>query len=109
MRIHKAQKHTDPMAPDADPEHTNTTGSLLTYGAGSKKVPAVFVLQLQLHFLVLLHHSQPAEQLEELGPWKSRLFWAPSGTCLTARCHFTGPKNEKSLNFQGPTPSHLPS
>jgi hypothetical protein len=35
-----------------------------------------------------------------------RVFWAPNGICLSARCHFTG---SKTLDFQGPTPSHLPS
>jgi hypothetical protein len=34
---------------------------------------------------------------EGIGPWKSRLFWAQNGTCLIARCHFTGPK--KSIDF----------
>jgi hypothetical protein len=38
-----------------------------------------------------------------------------NGTRLTARCHFTGPKivsisrAQNSLDFQGPTPCHLPS
>ncbi len=36
-----------------------------------------------------------------------RLFWAPNGTRLTASFHFTGPK--KSIDFQDPTPSHIPS
>jgi hypothetical protein len=34
-------------------------------------------------------------------------FWAPNGTRLSARCHFTSPK--KTFEFQRPTPSHLPS
>ncbi len=27
-----------------------------------------------------------------LGPGILKFFWAPNGTCLSARCHFTGPK-----------------
>ncbi len=30
-------------------------------------------------------------------PWISQVFWAPNGTCLLARCHFTGPKNPLPL------------
>ncbi len=30
---------------------------------------------------------------EGVGPWKSQVFWALNGTHLSARCHFTGPKN----------------
>ena len=46
-----------------------------------------------------------------VSPWKSRLFWAPNDTCLTARCHFTGPKSR----FPGSNPlplalvMHLPA
>jgi hypothetical protein len=32
---------------------------------------------------------------EGVGPWKSRVFWAPNGTRLSARCHFTRPKNSR--------------
>jgi hypothetical protein len=37
-------------------------------------------------------------------PSKTRVFWAPNGTCLLARCHFTGPK---ILEFHGPNPLPL--
>ncbi len=41
---------------------------------------------------------------EGVGPWNSRVFWAPNGTRLLARCHFTGPKNSQ---IPGPNPLPL--
>ncbi len=41
---------------------------------------------------------------EGVGPWKSRLFWAPNGTRLRARCHFIGRKKE-SISRAQPPPS----
>jgi len=35
-----------------------------------------------------------------VGPWNSRDFWAPNGTRLWARCHFTGPKKLLNLMAQ---------
>ncbi len=43
---------------------------------------------------------------EGVGPWKSQHFWAPNGTRLKARCHFTGPKNA-SIS-RAPPPSTFP-
>ncbi len=37
-----------------------------------------------------------------------QIVWAPNGTHLSARYHFTGPK-KTPREFQGPTPSHFPS
>ncbi len=37
---------------------------------------------------------------------KPRVFWAPTGTRLWARCHFTGTK--KLSNFRAQPPSHIP-
>ncbi len=31
-----------------------------------------------------------------------RVFWAPNGTCLSARCHFTGPKKLSISRIQPP-------
>jgi hypothetical protein len=91
------------MAPDANPDHTNT--SLLTYGAGSKKISAVFVLQLQLHFLVLLHHSQPRqEQLEELGPGNGDFFGPQMALAQRLDSVSQGPKKSR---FPGPSPLRL--
>ncbi len=39
---------------------------------------------------------------EGIGPWKSRLFWAPNSTRLMARCHFTGPKKVSISRTQPP-------
>ena len=39
---------------------------------------------------------------EGVGPWKSRLFWSPNGTRLTARCHFTGLKKVSISRAQSP-------
>ncbi len=36
------------------------------------------------------------------GPWKSRVFWAPNRTRLSARCHFTGPKKLSISRAQPP-------
>jgi hypothetical protein len=36
------------------------------------------------------------------GPWKFRVFWAPNGTRLSARCHFTGPKKLSISRAQPP-------
>jgi hypothetical protein len=35
-----------------------------------------------------------------------RKFWAPNGICLSARVIY---RAQKTLDFQGPTPSHLSS
>ncbi len=32
----------------------------------------------------------------------SQVFWAPNGTCLSARCHFTGPKKLSNSRAQPP-------
>jgi hypothetical protein len=40
---------------------------------------------------------------EGVRPWKSQLYWAPNGTRLSARCHFTGPK--KVLRRTQPPPT----
>ncbi len=39
---------------------------------------------------------------EGVGSWKSRVCWAPNVTCLSARCHFTGPKKLASSSAQPP-------
>ncbi len=39
---------------------------------------------------------------EGVGPWKSRVFWAPNGTLLSARCYFTGPKKLSISRAQPP-------
>jgi hypothetical protein len=36
--------------------------------------------------------------------WRCRVFWAPNGTRLSARCHFTGPK-ELSISRAQPPPT----
>jgi hypothetical protein len=42
-----------------------------------------------------------------LGPWKSRLFWTPKWHLSNGSMPFH--RTRKSLDFQGPTPSHSPS
>jgi hypothetical protein len=39
---------------------------------------------------------------EGVGPWNSRVFWAPICTRLSARCHFTGPKKLSNYRAQPP-------
>ncbi len=41
-------------------------------------------------------------QVEGFGPWKSRVFLGPNGTCLSAHCHFTGPKKLSNSSAQPP-------
>jgi hypothetical protein len=43
---------------------------------------------------------------ERVGPWDSRVYWVPNGTCLLAQCHFTGPK--KLLNSRAQPPPTCP-
>ncbi len=62
---------------------------------------------LYVPVMLLMRENPILGQVEGVGPWKSQLFGAPNATCLTAQCHFTGLKI--SLDFQGSTPSHLPS
>jgi hypothetical protein len=37
-------------------------------------------------------HNHYLGKWEGVRPWNSRVFWAPNDTCLSAWCHFTGPK-----------------
>jgi hypothetical protein len=56
--------------------------------------------------MLLMQANRYLGRWEGVGPWKLRLFWAPNGIRLKARCHFKGPKKS---GFLGPSPSHWPS
>jgi hypothetical protein len=51
-------------------------------------------------------HNHYLGKWEGVRPWNSRVFWAPNDTCLSARCHFTGPK--KLLNSRAQPPPTCP-
>ncbi len=57
-----------------------------------------------LCIMFCMHSYLLLGQVGGVGHWKSWVFWASNGTHLSARCHFTGPKNSQ---FPGPPP--LPS
>ncbi len=73
---------------------------LISYGSGS--VPLVKKLQfLRFRFRFWLHNTAPYVMLlMRANPF--RLSLAPNGTCLTARCHFTGPKKVSFSRAQAP-------
>ena len=56
----------------------------------------LFPLLGQIHYL---------GKWKGVGPWKSQHFWAPNGTRLKARCHFTRPKNFSISKAPPPPPT----
>jgi hypothetical protein len=64
--------------------------------------PLPFALIMDMHACYGCVHVGYLGKWEGVGPWKSRVFWAPSGTRLSARYHFTGPKKLSISRAQPP-------